>query len=354
MTIEVEVSLQKDSFRLEAVFSAPARGVSVVFGPSGCGKTSLLRCLAGLEPAAKGRVSVSGQSWQDGPQFMPVHRRRLGMVFQEAALFSHLSVCGNLEFGARRRGGDLARLPEIAEMLGLRQLLDRKPNSLSGGERQRVALGRALLSGPELLLLDEPLSALDAGARTKLMPFIENALHAYEIPAIYVTHSIDELARLADHVVLMEAGRVVASGSLRDSLTTLESGLTRIEEAFGVLHGQVVGSAVAGLSSVLTSGGRLMLLPDTGLPVGTPVRLRIQARDISICLERSEKTSILNILPVVIEAISSPGKSGNITLRLALGEETLLARISAHSCIQLGLQPGQQVFAQVKAAALIV
>ncbi len=351
--IEIRTQLQLADFRLEVDCQLPGRGVSVLFGPSGSGKTSLLRSVAGLEQQAVGRVEVNGQVWQEPGFWLPAHRRGVGYVFQQAGLFPHLSVRNNLLFGARRRGGTSLNQQAIIKTLELEPLLDRGVHDLSGGEQQRVALGRALLSRPGLLLLDEPLAALDIASRSRLIPFLENALHLLDIPALYVTHSTDELVRLADHVVVLEQGRVITSGPLVEVFADVSTPLSRLDDAFSVLPGRLLASHLPGLSSVSTAAGNVFHVPQTPRMEQVSVRLKIQARDVSLSLEKSEKSSILNILPAIVEQVSEVKTSGSCTVQLDLAGDRLLARISDYSRQQLQIEPGRHLYAQVKAVALL-
>ncbi len=368
--IEIFSQLTVGRFRLDVDCRIPDRGVTVIFGPSGCGKTTLLRTIAGLEKAASGRIVVSGETWLDDGVRLAVHRRGVGYVFQQPGLFAHLTVAGNLAFGARRRGNGHLSLGQVVATLGLAELLQRPVADLSGGEQQRVALARAMLSNPRLLLLDEPLAALDLGSKSRLIPFLENALHLLDIPAIYVTHSPDELVRLADHVVLMERGRVMTSGPLVETFASLQTPLSQVDDAFSVLPGIQEHSGLAGLTAVRSLHGNVFQVPrmpalpgrDGGTTDVPPaarseqarrVRLKIQARDVSLALEKAEKSSIINILPAVVEEISESTSGVSCTVKLDLQGDKLLARISSYSREQLQLVPGQQLFAQVKAAALL-
>lgn len=337
---------------LDVRFQAPGNGVTVIFGPSGCGKTSLLRTIAGLEHASEGLVRVNRETWQEKRMWLPVHQRRLGYVFQQPGLFPHLSVRDNLLFGARYQAGGIGA-DQVVAMLELGSLMMRPVATLSGGEQQRVALGRALLANPRLLLLDEPLSALDIGARGRLIPFLESALHALEIPALYVTHSADELVRLADHLIVMEAGQVVTAGPMAEVLAAMDTPLAVMDDAFSALTGHLAEPAAPGLSMVVSTAGHCLQVPGNLSSAGRPVRLRIQARDVSLCLSKPENTSILNILPAIVEEVSKVSASGQCTVRLDLGGERLLARISDYSRQQLQIVPGLAVFAQVKAVAVI-
>ncbi|MCP5346225.1 MAG: molybdenum ABC transporter ATP-binding protein [Gammaproteobacteria bacterium] len=351
--IELNCKLEHTDFTLDVGCTLPGRGVTVLFGPSGSGKTSLLRSIAGLERLVGGRVVVNGEVWQDAGFRLPVHRRSVGYVFQQAGLFPHLSVRENLLFGARHRSGTGLDVAPVVETLGLATLLSRGVRGLSGGEQQRVALGRALLSRPRLLLLDEPLAALDVGSKSMLIPFLENALHLLDIPAIYVTHSPDELVRLADHVVVMEQGRVVTGGPLVEVFSDIATPLNRLDDAFSVLPGRLLKGQLPGLSAVQTGGGNVFHVPLTNHKRHQAVRLKIQARDVSLCLEKTEKSSILNILPAIVEQVSEVSSSGGCTVKLDLNGDRLLARISAYSRQQLAIETGSCLYAQVKAVALL-
>jgi len=353
--IYIKSYLQHADFKLDIDCQFPGEGVTVVFGPSGCGKTSLMRTVAGLEPRSRGRLVVNGQVWQDdsASQWLATHQRGVGFVFQQPGLFTHLSVLDNLLFGVRRRGGERLSSDSVIETLELETLLQRSVSDLSGGEQQRVALGRALMSNPQLLLLDEPLAALDVGSKTRLIPLIENALHLLDIPALYVTHSTEELVRLADHVAVMEQGRVVASGPLVDVFSDIDTSLANVDDSFSVLKGNTGDNQLPGLCAVQTDRGNLFQVPQGKSDTPQRVRLKIQARDVSLALEKPNKTSILNILPAVVEEVSSASAMGNCTVKLDLGGDKLLAKISDYSRQQLGVTPGVQLYAQVKAVALL-
>jgi molybdate transport system ATP-binding protein len=367
--IEARLHLVRPGFTLDVQLSCPAQGVTVLLGPSGCGKTTVLRCLAGLE-RGRGRVTVAGQTWQDDAQrlHLPTHRRPIGMVFQEASLFAHLSVRDNLLYGFRRIApGDRRTQPDQAiDLLGIGHLLQRRPEGLSGGERQRVAIARALLTSPALLLMDEPLSALDAARKAEVLPYLA-ALGDGGVPIVYVTHSLDEAARLADHLALMDAGRVLVAGPTAEVLARPDTPLSRLDEASTILHATLTErDAASGLA-------RLQLGPEQGgelegdavgaaadlwvgagtASIGERVRVRVLARDVSIALSRPTDSSILNILPASVEHLhDEDAASVLLSLRLCDGS-TLLARLTRRSVAGLGLHPGQRVHAQIKGAALL-
>ena len=354
----IDVELQHDyaGFSLQVALSLPGRGVSAIYGPSGSGKTSLLRCIAGLERARQASIVVNGVAWQDDRSglFVPVYRRALGFVFQEASLFEHLDVQGNLDFALKRVPPAKRRiaLTQAIELLGLEPLLKRPPTGLSGGERQRVGIARALAGSPELLLLDEPLASLDTARKAEILPYLERLQSELEIPMLYVSHALDEIARLADHLVLLEGGRVVASGLTRELMTRLDLSLAHGDAAAAVIEAVVSAIEPAyHLCYADFSGGRISLLKPQ-LQLGQRVRVRIQARDVSLTLTRQQGTSVQNIFAATVSAIS-PDSPGQLMVGLNAGTSALLARITLKSAEALGLQVGSAVFAQVKGVAVL-
>ena len=344
------------SFSLDVALDLPGRGVTAIFGPSGSGKTTLLRSIAGLEHARGGYLSVNGEVWQDDSRsiFMPVYQRPLGYVFQEASLFSHLTVQRNLDYGRRRVPADAHRvsLAQIIALLGIDDLLQRQSDTLSGGERQRVAIARALATSPQLLLMDEPLASLDGQRKADILPYLERLVAELDIPVLYVSHAPDEVARLADHLVLLDAGRVLASGPTRELMTRLDLPLAHGDSAAAIIDARVTRvEAAYHLSHAEFSGGSISLL-NPSLKVGQRVRVRIQARDVSITLERQQGTSVQNIFAVTVTSLS-PDSPGQLMLGLDANGSTLLARITRKSADALGLVPGSQVFAQIKGVAVL-
>ncbi|UCU95963.1 molybdenum ABC transporter ATP-binding protein [Hydrogenophaga taeniospiralis] len=358
--LTLQTRLARGAFTLDLDLTLPGRGLTALFGASGSGKTTCLRVLAGLEPAASGRLSVGGELWQDTARglFVPPHQRALGYVFQEASLFDHLSVQDNIRFGYRRTPAAQRRYgwDHGLELLGIGHLLQRMPHELSGGERQRVAMARALATSPRVLLMDEPLAALDAPRKAEILPWLEQLHQKLDIPVVYVTHSADEVARLADHLVLLEQGRVMAQGPVLELMTR-----TDLPLAHGDSAGALVEAVTCGLQSdsdlcELRFDGGTLLLPQTRatpLPDRTPVRVRIQARDVSLSLVQPEQTSVLNCLPATVADVSEDGP-GQVLVGLRLGQETrLLSRISRLSCERLGIAPGLPVYAQIKGVAMV-
>lgn len=353
--IRVHLRMQLDSFLLDAKFSAPPVGVTALFGPSGSGKTTLLRCIAGLERAT-GRLRVNGEHWQNEVTFLPVHRRQMGYVFQEASLFPHLPVRANLEYGLKRTPPVERRvsLEQVVEWLGLDHLIDRGDTAkLSGGERQRVAIGRALLTSPRILLMDEPLSALDTASKQEILPYLERLHRELQIPVLYVSHALDEVTRLADHLVLLQQGQVIASGKLGKILARLDLPTAHIDDA-----GTVIEAAVAQqddkyhLTRLDFPGGQLWT-GKVGQPFGTMVRARVLARDVSIATQPPQGSSINNILNARIAEISDEGPD-KVVVRMTVGEsQVLLSRITRRSRDNLGLIAGMYVCAQVKSVALM-
>jgi molybdate transport system ATP-binding protein len=358
--IDAQLTLQRGDFSLDVALQLPAHGISALFGPSGCGKTTVLRALAGLEPAA-GRVSLNGEVWQDDARglFVPTHQRAVGYVIQEAALFPHLSVRDNLLYGQRRANtGGATATDASADLLGIAPLMARRTDTLSGGERQRVAIARALASQPRLLLMDEPLAALDAARKAEILPYLERLHHTLALPVIYVSHAMDEVTRLADHIVLMQAGRVRMAGPLMATLARADA--VQGDDAGVVLQGQVQArDAQWHLACVHLPGGAELWLRDSGAPLGSTVRVRVLARDVSLATTAPRDSSIGNQLAATVESIAPEAHPALalVSLRLAAtagdGQAPLLlARLSQRSVHSLQLVLGMPVWAQVKSVAV--
>ncbi len=347
-------------FALDAGFTAPSKGVTALFGPSGCGKTTVLRCIAGLNRLADGVCEIDGDVWQDRDgTFLPTHRRPLGYVFQEASLFPHLSVRKNLLFGAPRgetgTGKGKVAFDEVTDLLGVTPLLDRSPRNLSGGERQRVAIGRALLSQPKLLLMDEPLSALDRVTKGEILPFLERLRDRLSLPIVYITHDIAEVERLADQVVLMEKGHVLASGPLADLQSDPSSPLARARDAAVTLDAAVEAyDAAYGLLTLAVRGARFTVSAAPA-PAGEHRRIRVIATDVSLAREPPILSSILNVAPGRIVSATAVDSSELVAV-VALGLEgtgvRVLSRLTRKSWDELGLGENALVYAQVKTVAL--
>lgn len=353
--IHVRFDLKFKEFSLDVDLDLPSRGVTALFGHSGSGKTTLLRCIAGLERAPDGFLGLDGEIWQDGGHFVPTYQRPLGYVFQEASLFPHLTVRRNLEYGLKRvePARRKVSLDHAVELLGIGPLLGRLPERLSGGERQRVAIARALAVSPRILLMDEPLAALDLARKQEILPYLERLHDELEIPLLYVSHAPDEVARLADHLVAMAGGRVLASGPLGETLARLDLPIRLGEDAGVVLEGQVGERDPEWHLARAEFPGGGVWVRDAGHAVGHPVRVRILARDVSIALTRHSGTSILNTLPAVVTELADDAHPALALVKLDLGGSPLLARLTRRSAHGLGLAPGQLVYAQIKAVALI-
>lgn len=358
-----------DDFDFDFAGTINERGVTALFGPSGSGKTTLLRCIAGLHRATAGELIFKERIWQDANSFLPVHQRPLGYVFQDANLFPHLSARGNLEFGYRRTKipQQRVRFDEVVELLGVGPLLDKMPDMLSGGQKQRVAIARALLTSPQLLLMDEPLANLDLHSRAEILPYLERLHDRLEMPVIYVTHALAEVAQLADQLLLIERGRIVASGATNDLLTQPDLLPAQQDEASAVIEGRIANhDREFQLTQVAVPGGFLSVAlvhkrdahkPENGnegeLETGRAVRVRILARDVSIGLVRPQQSSISNVLPACIVDMTTSVDRAQALLRLDIGGTVILARITRRSLVHLDLKPGMSVYAQVKSVALM-
>jgi molybdate transport system ATP-binding protein len=353
---QIRLTLDRPDFSLQVDLALPANGITVLFGPSGSGKTTVLRCVAGLERAKEALVRIGGETWQDEARglFLPTWQRPLGYVFQEASLFDHLDVRGNLAYGRKRvRGQGAIALDAAVEMLGIGHLLARRPHQLSGGERQRVAIARALAAQPRILLLDEPLAALDHARRQEILPWLERLRDELHIPMLYVTHAAAEVARLADTLVVLDQGRVVAAGPVAATLADAGVPVVLGEDAGALLEATVAErDGTWHLARVAFPGGALWLR-DTGAEVGKRVRVRVLARDVSIARQLPEESSIQNLLPCTVQAVAADAHPSQVLVRLACGESALLARITARAAHALELHHGQAVWAQVKSAALV-
>jgi molybdate transport system ATP-binding protein len=348
--LQIELELERPGFRLELAETLGLNGITTVFGPSGSGKTTLLRSIAGLERTARGRVVCAGTIWQDERVFVPAHARRIGYVFQDGRLFSHLDVRGNLRFAVRHRpSGARIAFDDVVAALDLDTLLDREPTSLSGGEEQRVAIGRALLTDPRLLLMDEPVSSLDAARRLEIVHYVERLPARFGLPVIYVTHSVDEAARLADDMLLLSEGRVVAHGPAKNILESIDlwSSTGRLE-AGSLLDTRVIAHD-RGMTELAVDDATLRV-PGIEAEPGTSVRLKINARDVVIATERPLHLSIRNVLAAEIESISID-RAIYAELLLRVGGQGLRARITQEALQELGLAEGRKVFALIKSVA---
>lgn len=354
--IIAQFKLDYGAFSLDVDLRLPSSGITVLFGHSGSGKTTLLRCIAGLQQAQHGFLSVNGTIWQDSDNklFLPTYKRSLGYVFQEANLFAHLTVLDNLAYGLKRIGqnSNSEKFKQIVELLGIEHLMQRLPERLSGGERQRVAIARALVLNPDILLMDEPLAALDNKRKQEIMPFLTRLHNELKIPVLYVTHSQQEVAQLADYLVLLAEGKVQAAGLLSETLSRLDLPQAQDREAASVWQVNIIEHEAAyHLTHVAFTGGTLSL-PAINAPLGTTLRIQIYARDVSITLEVSKATSILNVLPAIItDLIDDEG--GQSIVRLQVGSQPLLAHITRKSAQLLNLQTGIKVYVQIKGTSIL-
>lgn len=351
--ISIQIDLQRPRFRLNGALSLPSEGISVLFGPSGSGKTTLLRCVAGLENAFIGHIKIGDQTWFDSAHGidLAVWRRSIGYVFQEASLFDHLSVKQNLHYGLKRIKGSRQSADDLSaciELLGIGDLLNRHPASLSGGEQQRVAIARALATRPQLLLLDEPLAALDEKRRQEIMPWLERLRDELKIPMLYVTHSSREAARLGNHMVLIDNGSVSQSGPLNRVMTHLQdqdisvlwtAQVTQIDAQWQLAH--------------VSFEGTTMVIADSNLSIGQRVRMRITARDVSLSTVKPVNTSIQNALLTRIVDICDGHEPSQALVTLSIGQNTLYALVSHKAVHHLALAREQTLWAQFKSVALL-
>ena len=343
-----------EHFRLQLETQLSLSGVTAVYGPSGCGKTTFLACLAGLLPGeGSSQVVFNGEIWQDGSDCLPAHRRNVGFVFQDARLFPHLDVAGNLLFAEkrRRRTGGPSR-DQVCTWLELNELLERQVDELSRGQQQRVAIARALLKHPDILLLDEPLANIDLSGRAEILRHLATLGRELEIPIIYVSHDMEELARLADWLLVLEEGRLVAEGPMLELCSQLRLALTHEEQAAAIVTAEIAGQDTEFGLTELSLENQPLFVTQLGSAAGSTIRLRIPARDVSLCLEQPQKTSILNVFETRVDEIES-SQGARVLVRLRLGNQFLLARLTRKSIAALSLQVGDQVYAQVKSVALL-
>lgn len=352
--IQAKFQLGWPGFSLDVDLDLPARGITALFGPSGSGKTTLLRCVAGLEKTAQGRLVVHGEVWQDTTRRVPVHQRPLGYVFQEASLFAHLTVLGNLRYGVKRVANENSiALDNAIELLGIEALLDRLPDKLSGGERQRVAIARALALSPRLLLMDEPLAALDYLRKQEIMPYLQQLHRALDIPVLYVSHAVDEVARLADYLVVIDNGRVRAQGPLAETLTRLDFPLPLGEDVGTILDATVGDIDEAWQLARVDFPGGSLWTPDLALPIGCAVRVRVLARDVSLAATPPDQSSIQNVLRGQVDAMADDAHPGLLLVRIQVGPSQLLVRVTRRAAAALHITIGQTLWVQVKTVALM-
>ena len=348
--------LNYSAFKLAVDLNIPGSGITVLFGDSGSGKTTLLRCIAGLQQAPEGFLEINGKVWQDSERglFVPTHKRSLGYVFQEANLFPHLTVAGNLRFGLKRIADPAGAndFKKITELLGIGHLLERLPERLSGGERQRVAIARALVLNPEILLMDEPLASLDSKRKQEILPFLCQLHQELKVPVLYVTHSQQELAQLADYLVILSEGRALASGMPAETLSRLDVPLAQDKEAATVWDVTVAEHDADYHQTTLAFSGGTLSVPAINAEIGSSLRVLIYARDVSIVLEKPSATSILNIVNAAIADILDD-QCGRSVVQLKVNNQLLLAHITSKSAQLLKLDLGMAVYAQIKGTAIL-
>jgi molybdate transport system ATP-binding protein len=352
MTLEVQLTHRFGDFSLDLTFNAPP-GVTALFGQSGAGKTTIVNAIAGLLRPNRGRIILDGTALLDTTRriVIPTHKRRIGYVFQEGRLFPHLTVRQNIAYGAWFAGARATDTPRIVDLMGIGALLDRRPGTLSGGEKQRVALARAILSQPRMLLMDEPLSALDEARKSEVLPYLERLRDEVRLPILYVSHNVAEVARLATTVVLIDKGRLVMAGPAAEVLSSPASGETfGPRETGAILNARVAAHDDDGLTRLEASAGPLWL-PQVAARIGDTLRIRILAQDVMLAVRRPSSISALNILPCVLREVQADAGPGAL-IQLTAGSDTILARVTRRSATALELSPGKPVFAIIKAVSV--
>jgi len=356
MSLSVRLNHDFPSVRIDVAFEVASPGVTVLFGPSGAGKSTIILAAAGLLRPSECHIEADGQIMADTATglWLPPEQRRAGLVFQDARLFPHMSVATNLRFGMRRAPSGTIEFDDVVELLGIASLLDRRPHTLSGGERQRVAIGRALLAQPRLLLMDEPLASLDTARKAEILPYLTRLKTALLLPVLYVTHDLDEVARLADSLVLLEAGRVIGFGPLADMATRADLPLASRDDAGGVLHCHVSEhDPVRGLTR-LTAGGATFLVPLLEAAVGTERRIRIPAREVILAGKPPESISVHNIISGTVRRIAGDPTRRAAMVEIVLADGALLARVTHDAVARLALSPGSPVLALIKSTSIEV
>lgn len=354
--ISAAIRHEYPGFTLDAAFEAPTTGITVLFGPSGCGKSTMIAAIAGLLKPRAGRIVIDGVPLYDAATGVNVRveHRRVGVVFQDSRLFPHLSVLGNLRYGLKRAPPGPVTLSQVTELLGLGHLLHRRPHSLSGGERQRVAIGRALLSQPRLLLMDEPLASLDATRKAEIMPFLTRLRAELALPIIYVTHAIDEVSRLADTVVLMDHGTVLFSGPLSEAASRGDLPLAQRDDAAAILSLTVAGHDENRRLTRLEGAGIVLFVPRIRQNPTEIVRVRVPAREVILATAAPESISLHNIITAHVRAITEDAPRHAALVELTAGASILLARVTPDAITRLYLKPGAPVLALIKSVAIEV
>jgi molybdate transport system ATP-binding protein len=356
MSLGVLLRHRFPSVHLDVAFEVPTPGVTVLFGPSGSGKSTIISAAAGLLRPDECRIVLDEQVLGDTASgvWLPPERRRMGLVFQDARLFPHMSVMANLRFGMRRAGRGPVRFDDVVELLGIVPLLTRRPHTLSGGERQRVAIGRALLAQPHLLLMDEPLASLDTARKAEIMPYLTRLKTGLRLPILYVTHSLDEVAQLADSIVLIEAGRAVGYGPLSDIAARADLPLAQREDAAALLLCHVAEHDVARELSRLKGGAGTLWVPLLEAPLGAERRVRIPAREVILAGEPPKSISLHNIVPGEVRRITSDPTKRSVLVEIVLAGGALISRVTPDAIVRLTLAPGRPVLALIKSTSIEV
>ncbi len=360
MAFNVRLNMSYSEFTLDVDLMIPAKGITAIFGPSGSGKTSLLRAIAGLHPKelyknGQGHIQFGDQIWQSDTVFLPTYKRPIGYVFQESSLFEHLSIQQNLDYGQKRIKNPLPphERDHIIDLLGISHLLTRPADKLSGGERQRVAIARALLLRPRLLLMDEPMASLDFARKSEILRFLERLKTELKIPLLYISHNAAEVTRLADHLIILDQGKIQQQGPIQDILASHKILNSMSDEPFTLLFGTVMTARTEHNLTEVDLGDALIRMPHHEVKEQAEIRLHLYAKDVSITLSRPEQTSVLNIFDCQIDTIEPPTENGQCLIHLCLKKTRIQARVSAYSCAELDLRPGQKVFAQIKAVSIV-
>ncbi|MFA6342517.1 MAG: molybdenum ABC transporter ATP-binding protein [Fibrobacteraceae bacterium] len=353
--IQIHTNHSLDNFHLNVDLELPGSGVTAIFGPSGCGKTTLLRQFSGLQRSTNAYITVQGVVWQDSKQFVPVHKRHLGFVSQSANLFPHLTVQQNLLYGKKRLASQtsMEQLDAVVELLGIESLLERKPKNLSGGEQQRVSIARALATDPTVLLMDEPLSALDFARKNEILPYLQKMQRELHIPILYVSHSPEEVAQLANHLVVLEKGTCIASGTIADVLTQVNLPVSLGEEPCSIFDATIEELDNKDHLCRLKVGEQDLWVRNHQFQVGKIVRIRVLARDVSLSNHKMDDSSILNHLYARVSTIANDTHPAQALVHLEFDKKPLLARVTHRSLRQLDIHPGKFVWAHVKTMALL-
>jgi len=356
MSLSVLLRHRFPSVQMDMAFQVPTPGVTVLFGPSGSGKSTIISAAAGLLRPDECRIVIDGQPLADTASgvWLPPERRRMGLVFQDARLFPHMSVATNLRFGLRRAAAGPVQFDEVVDLLGIGGLLSRRPHTLSGGERQRVAIGRALLAQPHLLLMDEPLASLDSARKAEIMPYLTRLKTRLRLPFLYVTHSLDEVAELGDSLVLIDAGRVIGCGPLSEIAARADLPLAQRDDAGALLLCRVTEHDPARQLSRLEGGGATLLLPLLDAPIGAERRIRIPAREVILAGKAPESISLHNIVPGTVRRIADDAGGRSVLVEIALPDGTLISRVTSDAIVKLTLSTGRPVLALIKSTSIEV